>query len=506
MAKDLGLEDVYKTYIERAQSYKNIFDPQTGFMRAKENNLWFEPFDPREVNYNYTEANCWQYSFYVPQDVNRLIEYLGGDVAFCAKLDELFSTSSETTGREQADITGLIGQYAHGNEPSHHMAYLYSFAGQPHKTQQINRKIMDELYFDAPDGLCGNEDCGQMSSWYVFSALGFYPVTPGTDTYVFGTPLFKEAKLNLENGNTFTVKAPNVSSKNIYIQEVLLNGKNYDKLYLRHQDIMAGGELEFVMGDQPSDFGTLPQQRPVTVIDHNLIVPVPFVQSGEKAFFETTEIALGSVDQDVTIFYTLNGDEPDEQSMVYEKPFTVNSTTKVKAIAITPEGAKSKVIESDFQKIPKNRKIKLYSEYANQYSAGGEMALVDFIRGGESYKTGVWQGYQGQHLRAVVDLGEVTEFKTIETGFLQDENSWIFLPQQVEYYISEDGDNFEKVATLTPEIKPSDRGTFVEQFHTDGTFKAQFVKIVAFSLLENPEWHKSPGGKCWLFADEIVIE
>ena len=506
MAKDLGLEDVYKTYIKRAQSYKNIFDPQTGFMRAKENNLWFEPFDPKEVNYNYTEANCWQYSFYVPQDVNRLIEYLGGDEAFCARLDELFTTSSETTGREQADITGLIGQYAHGNEPSHHMAYLYSFAGQPHKTQQMSRKIMDELYFDAPDGLCGNEDCGQMSSWYVFSALGFYPVTPGTDTYVFGTPLFKEAKLNLENGNTFTVKAPNVSSKNIYIQEVLLNGKNYDKLYLRHQDIMAGGELEFVMGDQPSDFGTLPQQRPVTLIDNHLIVPVPFVQSGERAFFETTEIALGSVDPNVTIFYTLNGDDPDEQSMVYENPFTVNATTTVKAIAVTPEGKTSRIIESDFQKIPKNRKIKLYSEYANQYSAGGDMALVDFMRGGESYKTGVWQGYQGQHLRAVVDLGEITAFNTIETGFLQDENSWIFLPQQVEYYISEDGDNFEKVATLTPEIKPSDRGTFVEQFRTDGQYKAQYVKIVAFSLLENPQWHKSPGGKCWLFADEIVIE
>lgn len=506
MAKDLGHNDVYATYIKRAQSYKNIFDPQTGFMRAKNNNLWFSPFDPREVNFNYTEANCWQYSFYVPQDVNTLIDYHGGDEGFCKKLDELFSTSSETTGRDQADITGLIGQYAHGNEPSHHMAYLYSFAGQPHKTQKFCRQIMDELYYNAPDGLSGNEDCGQMSSWYVFSAMGFYPVTPGTEVYVLGTPLFKESVLNLENGNTFIVKAPKVSPKNIYIQAAYLNGKPLNAIYINHRDIMAGGELELVMGSEPSDFGSKKEMRPVTVISDNLIVPVPFVMSGEKAFFNETEVALGSVSEDCHIYYTFNGDDPDQKSLVYSEPFIINETTTVKCMAVTPEGDESLIIESTFQKIPQNRTIKLYSEYANQYSAGGDMALIDFMRGGDSYKTGLWQGYQGQHLRAVVDLGKVTEFSVIETGFLQDENSWIFTPVKVEYLISEDGENFEKVAVINAKTDPKDRGVIVEQFTANGKFKAQYVKVVATSLLENPAWHKSPGGKCWIFTDEIVIK
>ncbi len=506
MAKDMGVDETYKRFIRRAQSYKNIFDPQTGFMRAKDNNLWFSPFDPREVNFNYTEANCWQYSFYVPQDISTLISYLGGDDGFCAKLDELFSTSSETTGREQVDITGLIGQYAQGNEPSHHMAYLYSYAGQPHKTQEICRKIMDELYMDTPDGLCGNEDCGQMSSWYVFSAMGFYPVTPGTEVYVLGTPIFEQATLNLENGNTFTIKAPETSSENKYIKEAFLNGKPLNTIYILHSDIMAGGELELVMSDEPTDFGAKKEQRPVTVIDEELIEPVPFVMSGEKAFFNTTEISLSSVNKDSKVYFTLNGEEPDENSTIFTKPITLSESVTLKAVAISPQGNRSNTIEAVFQKIPQNRNIKIYSEYANQYSAGGDHALIDFIRGSDSYKTGLWQGYQGQHLRAVVDLGKITEISSIETGFLQDENSWIFLPKKVEYLISEDGENFEKVAILEPTTTPKDRGVIVEQFEKEGNFKAQYVKIVAYSLLENPQWHKSPGEKCWIFADEIMIK
>ena len=181
MARALGKEEDYATYIRRAQSYKNLFDPSTGFMRAKINGGWLAPFDPAEVNFNYTEANAWQYSFYVPQDVRGLIGLMGGGERFAARLDSLFTVSPKTTGTELPDVSGLIGQYAHGNEPSHHMAYLYNFAGRPWKTQERVRSIMDGLYHAGRDGLCGNEDCGQMSAWYVLSALGFYPVTPGTD-------------------------------------------------------------------------------------------------------------------------------------------------------------------------------------------------------------------------------------------------------------------------------------------------------------------------------------
>ncbi|MCP5045871.1 MAG: glycoside hydrolase family 92 protein, partial [bacterium] len=225
MAKALGKTEDYKYYLQRAQYYKNLFDPSTGFMRARMKGTWFTPFDPAEVNFNYTEANAWQYSLFVPQDVQGLIRLMGGKEKFIAHLDGLFSADSQTTGRQQADITGLIGQYAHGNEPSHHMAYLYCYANQPWKTQQLVRRILDTLYTDKPDGLSGNEDCGQMSAWYIMSAMGFYPVTPGQDTYVIGTPLFKRTVIDVGNGEIFTISANKVSAQNIYIQSASLNGQ-----------------------------------------------------------------------------------------------------------------------------------------------------------------------------------------------------------------------------------------------------------------------------------------
>ena len=218
MAGLLGREDDYQRYIKRAQFYRNVFDPETGFARPRKNGGWLSPFDPREVSFNFTEANAWQYSFFVPQDVSGLMDLMGGKEKFARKLDELFTTDSRTTGRDQADITGLIGQYAHGNEPSHHMAYLYDYAGQPWKAQQRVRQILDGFYRAEPDGLIGNEDCGQMSAWYVMSAAGLYSVTPGEPIYAIGTPLFPELRFNLEDGRSFSIKALGVSANNIYIQ------------------------------------------------------------------------------------------------------------------------------------------------------------------------------------------------------------------------------------------------------------------------------------------------
>ena len=233
----------YQRFIERAQSYKNIFDNNTGFMRPKLNNVWKSPFHPSEVDFNFTEANSWQYSFFVPQDIETLIALHGGDEQFADKLDSLFSTSSETRGREQSDITGLIGQYAHGNEPSHHMAYLYNYAGQAWKTQQYVRKILKEQYTAKPDGLSGNEDCGQMSSWYVLSAMGFYPVTPGSPDYVIGSPIFEKVTIKLENGKKFIIEAPGVTNKKVFIKSLKLNGKEHPKTFISQNDIMNGGTL-----------------------------------------------------------------------------------------------------------------------------------------------------------------------------------------------------------------------------------------------------------------------
>ena len=201
MARALGRSDVARTFEERAQSWKNLFDPATGFFRPRRNDTWITPFDPAEVNFHLTEANSWQYSLFVPHDVEGLATMHGGRDKLAARLDALFTAPSATKGRDQADISGMIGQYAHGNEPSHHMAWLYDYAGQPWKTQERVRQILGTLYSDQPDGLCGNEDCGQMSAWYVLSALGIYPVCPGRPEYVLGTPLFPEATLHLPGGS-----------------------------------------------------------------------------------------------------------------------------------------------------------------------------------------------------------------------------------------------------------------------------------------------------------------
>ena len=216
MADSLGKDSIAKIFYERAQYYKNLYDPSSGFFRGKNAYSWFSPFKPEEVNFHYTEANAWQYSLFTPQDISGHIELKGGDENYEKHLDSMFLSKVKTTGRHQPDVTGLIGQYAHGNEPSHHMAYLYNYVGKASKTQKYVAKILNEQYTEKPDGLSGNEDCGQMSSWYVLSSLGFYPVTPGLDYYTIGTPIFEKAKINLENNKTFEIILNTGPSTDLY--------------------------------------------------------------------------------------------------------------------------------------------------------------------------------------------------------------------------------------------------------------------------------------------------
>lgn len=257
MAKALGKRDDYELFSKRATFYRNLFDSTHGFMRGRNSDgSWVTPFDPRfgtEKQPQYTEGNAWQWSWYVPQNVPDLIQLMGGKRTFAARLDSLFNQKSnlEDSGAPP-DVTGLIGLYAQGNEPSHHIAYLYNFAGQPWKTQEIIHRICREHYSNQTDGLCGNEDCGQMSAWYIFSTMGFYPVNPADGTYQLGTPLFEKISLRLENGKIFSVKAKNVSDKNIYVQSVKLDGKPYNKTFITHRDLMNGGSLEFTMGAEPN--------------------------------------------------------------------------------------------------------------------------------------------------------------------------------------------------------------------------------------------------------------
>lgn len=254
MAKRMGKSEDAAYFSRRADFYKNLFDPGTKFMRPKKSDgTWKTPFNPSQIGHSesvggdYTEGNAWQYTWHVQHDVPGLIALFGGEEAFLNKLDSVFTLKLETT---QADVTGLIGQYAHGNEPSHHVTYLYALAGRPERTQELIREIFDTQYSPKPNGLCGNDDCGQMSAWYMFSAMGFYPVNPVSGEYVFGAPQMPEFVLHLTDGKTFTIKAEGLSEANKYVKSITLNGEPYTKNFISHADIMKGGTLVYQMTDK----------------------------------------------------------------------------------------------------------------------------------------------------------------------------------------------------------------------------------------------------------------
>lgn len=508
LAKELNYQEDYSYFLKRSLNYVNLFDPQTKFMRSRIGSLWFTPFDPKEVNFNYTEANAWQYSFFVPQDISGLIRLNGGDEKFSQKLDSLFLESSETTGRNQADITGLIGQYAHGNEPSHHMAYLYSYSGQAWKTQFYVDKILTEFYSDQPDGLCGNEDCGQMSAWYVFSSLGFYPVTPGSPNYTLGAPLFSDVSLNLENGNTFKIFAPDRSKENIYIDQVRLNGRVLNRAYISHDEIMAGGVLEFDMVSQPNySWSSSPESRPVSEITEARITAVPYVKNGVQTFSDRIDLDITSVDTTAVIYYqTVSQNDPGHDNFKeYQKPVRLTRSRKVRYYA-SKDSIDSPIIEAMFYKLSNNRKIISISPSANQYSAGGDNALIDEVRGARDFRTGAWQGFEGIDLIAEIDLGFNQTIHRLGLNCFQDQSSWIFMPRWVKYEISMNGTDWEEIGVVENDIDYKLQGAFIKEFKTDVWRTARYIRVHAKSIEFCPPWHANPGGKAWIFADELVIE
>jgi len=356
MAHILNMQDDYLLYQQRAQFYRNIFDSSTGFMRPKNKDYtWVTPFDPAEPSGNFVEGNAYQYSAFVPHDVNGLIQLLGGDARFVTWLDSLFTHKSKYD-QIVVDASGLIGQYAHGNEPSHEIAYLYNYGGAAPKTQNYVREILNSLYDDAPAGLSGNEDCGQISAWYIMSAMGFYPVLPGEPSYSIGSPIFDKITLNLENGKRFMIRARNNSDKNRFIQSATLNGKAYTRSWFKHEDIVNGGELAFVMGEKPNySWGTSKAARPFT---RKLAeaVSMPYYRIKENYFFDKATVTLGSNTKGTKIYYTINGDEPTEKSMLYSKPFELCQSSEIKFFAEKDGLLTSTVVTA---KIEKLKKIKL---------------------------------------------------------------------------------------------------------------------------------------------------
>lgn len=509
VSKKLNQKLDYTKFITHAQAYKNVYDKKTGFMRPRKNGNWLSPFEPREVNNHYTEANSWQYSFFVPQDISGLITLMGGEKKFEQKLDELFSANTETVGRTQVDITGLIGQYAHGNEPSHHMCYLYDYIGKPNKTQEKIYQILTQFYNNTPDGLIGNEDCGQMSAWYVLSSMGFYQVCPGKPEYTIGSPLFDNVKIHLENGKIFEINKQKPSSVLQYIQSSTINGIPSNSSAISYTTIINGGKLEFTMqdkSDEKSVFGKTELLRPKTEINTNQIIQVPVIVSPTKLTDASKTISIEHPDNKVQLFYTLDGTEPTQNSKLYSSSFSVDSSITIKAKACIKNECSSTTTTHLYKK-SNNWKIRILSNYSKQYDAGGDEGIIDGQYGTANWKSGGWQGYQGQDFNCIIDLEKITPIQSVTTDFLQDTRSWIIYPKQVEYFISEDGINYKPFGIIENGVAADDYSIQIRRFYNtnDSKINTRFIKIKATNYGKLPDWHQGKGGDAYLFIDEIEV-
>ena len=511
-SKAIGATNDYATYIKRSQYWKNIFDNSTGFMRPRKNGDWVSPFEPREVNNNFTEANSWQYSFYMPHDIGMYIKTIGGKKNLELKLDALFTAPQQTTGREQSDITGLIGQYAHGNEPSHHIAYLYSFADAAYKTQQYVNKIKNEFYKNNPDGLIGNEDCGQMSAWYVLSALGFYPVLPGSTDLVFGTPSFSKATINLESGKKYEIESAGLNNTNFYVQGTRFFDASLTEINslvpvtsLDNNALLNGGKLIFEMGSKPS-MEVFSTNIPYQVFD-SLIVLNPIIKGGDKAFDNSKIISILSNQNNTTIFYTTDGTEPTSKSSKYNSPFSIKKSTIVKAIAIDNKGKQSFVTTASYKKRENEYAIKLLTPYEPQYDGGGPNALLDGIYGNINWRKGNWQGYQNTDMVAIIDLKKSTTVSSVAINFLQDAGAWIIYPKEITIQTSMDGKKYQQVFFATTNLQEQDNSVTLKK--VNALFKKQkinYIKVSAKQYGTLPIWHLGAGGQSHIFVDEIEIK
>ena len=350
MAGAMGRDDVAREYAQRALNYANVFDGSTCFFRGRgTDGNWSEPFEEFATGRDYTEATPWHYRFFVPHDVNGLAGLFGSREAFVRELDRLFTLESDEMQLDVSDVTGLMGQYAHGNEPSHHMAYLYNYVGQPWRTQELTRSLLHGMYAPTPAGIIGNEDCGQMSAWYIFSSLGFYPVCPGSNQFALTAPQFPKAVVRLANGRTLTVTANN-PRRNTYIASVTLDGVPVTENFITYEQLMQGGELHFTLRQRP-DFtrGTEAAAEPYS-LTRGQVVSIPYTTQNVSLFTEPVAVALATTTAGAEIRYTLDGSEPDETSALYAGPVVVDRSLTLKARGFKPGAAPSRTLTLQAEK------------------------------------------------------------------------------------------------------------------------------------------------------------
>jgi len=470
MAKILGKKEDYQYFMKRSQNWKNLYNPENGFMQPRKNGNWYQPFDPREVNNNYTEGNSWHYSYSVQQDIPGLIAAHGGLEKFEQFIDAIFAAPDTTTGREQVDITGLMGQYAQGNEPSHHIAYLYNYVSKPEKTDEKIKYILDHLYKNAPDGLIGNEDCGQMSAWYILSALGIYSVTPGLPEWQTTKPYFDEVKIHLEDGTTRTI-TPNTGRGELR----KLGFENVSAFKDLKYDALTASPV--IAADRLFDFSTK-----VTITPLN---------PGDKVYYMTLD------ESDANVRKTFKA---------YKEPFTINKTTTVSAYA-ERNGEKSSITTANFNRRPNYWDITVNATMNPQYTAGGKLALIDGIHGDVNWRKGEWQGYQGQNFEAVIDFKSPQDMNQLSSTYLQDSRAWILMPKKVEYYASMNGKDYILLSTVNNTVDPKDETVQVKDFSADILpTQARYLKVKAYYYGKLPEWHQGAGGEAYIFLDEISVK
>jgi predicted alpha-1,2-mannosidase len=504
IALELKLYSDYDYYRNLSWGYESVFNYKTNFMQPRKNGNWLANFNPYEVNNNYTEANAWQYSFYIPHLIGAVNRKM---------LDSLFVVNSKTNGREQADITGLIGQYAHGNEPSHNYIYLLN------DTNRIKylHYVYDNFYTNATDGLIGNEDCGQMSAWYVMSALGFYQTCPGEDNFELGLPLFKEAKIKFSKNkvvnfkkqfNKIDYKAPFCfTSKKGKREDFFISMFSSKEIFRKGEKIFTNSKKFPLIVDEDYEYdgGGGRKLRPCCQNCAPLIIP-----SSEKHFTDSLKISIeyyfdGEYFCEYNGYYVIDDGLP----IKYTNSFYISKNSSIKAFSVDTNYSRndtSNLSIAHFYKRPHNYSIKLNCTYNKQYTADGDDGIIDGLYGDKDWRKGGWQGYQSQDFEAVIDMKEVKNINEISANFLQDTRSWILFPCKVEFYTSTDNINFTLLETVTNTIPANEYSIQNSTFKIQHKKTAQFIKVKATNYGKLPNWHQGKGGDAFIFIDEIEVK
>lgn len=444
-AKELGELDIYAEFIRRSQSWKHLYDPSTRFMRARRNGGFSEPFDPFQVDFNYTEANAWQYALFVPHQLDAFTSMLGGKESLILWLDSLYAAPSSTTGREQADITGLIGQYAHGNEPSHHVPFLYAYAGSP-KHKEIVETICSTYYHNSPDGLCGNEDCGQMSAWFVCTMLDFYPIIAGAEV----------------------------------------------------TGVMSGNSVQW------------PQAAAQPIDPSYEVLPLPVISGPQTSFSDSVLITITSAIPDAKIRYSVNFGGMMQGSSLPENTPVSFYLSKSATITASNEGQSELQSQARFVRRSNKRKVISTSGFDQQYTGGGADALVDEIRGSADFRTGQWQGYWKKNLEVVIDLGQEETIRELGLGCYQDTRPWIWMPSRIAFFTSGDAVAWSPFGELVTDEPVNSEEAITRDFMAAPNSRAphtcRYLKVVAVPAFDRiPDWHLGAGGHPWIFVDEVII-